>query len=104
MENRLKANQENTKTLGYTLNETQAELESLLREYEVLKADFGQQVREIDQLNQINKSNLKLIDELKAEKTKQEVELRAKMRDLVKAESDLRICRTDAEHEKQRTA
>ena len=68
LENRLRANQENTKTLGYTLNETQAELESLLREYEVLKADFDSQLKEMESLNQINKSNLKLIEELKAEK------------------------------------
>ena len=58
----------------------------------------------MEQLNQINKSNLKLIDELKAEKTKAETELQAKSRDLVKAEADLRICKNDVEHEKQRTA
>ena len=70
----------------------------------MLKADNDQQVREIEQLKQINKSNLKLIDELKAEKTKVETELQAKSRDLVKTEADLRICKNDVEHEKQRTA
>ena len=45
-----------------------------------------------------------MIDELKAEKTKAETELQAKSRDLVKAEADLRICKNDVEHEKQRTA
>ena len=40
LEQRLKANQENTKTMSYTLNETQAELESLLKEYEILRKDY----------------------------------------------------------------
>ena len=70
----------------------------------MLKVDNDQQVREMEQLNQINKSNLRLIDELKAEKTKMETEMQAKSRDLVKAEADLRICKNDAEHEKQKTA
>ena len=37
--------------MSYTLNETQAELESLLKEYEILKKDFNNQIKENDQFN-----------------------------------------------------
>jgi restriction endonuclease S subunit len=54
--------------MSYTLNETQAELESLLKEYEILRKDYDSQMKENDSMNQINRSNLQLIEELKNEK------------------------------------
>ena len=44
--------------MSYTVVETQAELESLLKEYEILKKDYDKQIKEIESMNQINKSNV----------------------------------------------
>jgi len=42
---RLKATQENVKTISSTLNETQAELELAVRQQETLRADLDNQIR-----------------------------------------------------------
>jgi hypothetical protein len=54
LELRLKATQENTKTLSETLNETQGELEKLLKDHETLNHDFQKEVRDHKQVLELN--------------------------------------------------
>jgi hypothetical protein len=44
--------------MSYTVKETQSELESLLKEYEILRKDYDSQIKEMGSMNQINKSNV----------------------------------------------
>lgn len=62
LEMRLKATQENVKTISSTLNETQAELEQVVRQQETLRADLDAQIRGNTSLTEINKSNIVLLD------------------------------------------
>ena len=75
LESKLKATQQNTKTLGQTLNETQGELEKLIKEHENLSADYHKQLKEFDSLSQINNSNVKFLEDIQRENKKLQTEL-----------------------------
>ena len=66
---RLKASQENIRTLSQTLNETQSELENLVRDHEQANRDLKQQLQENANMQGLLDSDQRLIEQLKNEKS-----------------------------------
>ena len=66
---RLKASQENIKTLSQTLNETQNELENLVRDHEQVNIDLKQQLQENANMQGLLDSDQRLLEQLKNEKS-----------------------------------
>ena len=104
LESKLKAQQENTKTMQVTLVETQNELESLINRHEKLNKECDQQLLEIQNLNDINNSNVKLIENLKEEQKTYIQEQSERQHRIKTLENQLRTCEKDLEHalDKQR--
>lgn len=99
LEFRLKATQENTKTLSETLNETQAELEQLIKDHDKLNSDYQ---AEVSQLQDINSSNHSLISQLKEEKEQLTSDLQACHSSLKAIEKDLLLTQKEAQREKEK--
>lgn len=57
LELKLKATHENTKTLSETLNETQGELEKLVKDHGLLAGDLQKEARDHRQVRELYQSN-----------------------------------------------